>query len=150
MCFCVLEIIVNNQSKQDLYFFLKNVVHKLALFSLQLHLIWPSFKNIFSSPWIPFIFICLCFVFAGQSVSTSFWVPKAPESWSKYTTTVNSVPSRFPRRCYSFFVYLKIKMSTKISFFFFFFFLCGAPIAGTLFSGHLANAFIHLINICLQ
>ena len=54
---CVVEIIVNNQSKQHLYFFLKNLVQKLALFASQsMHLIWPSFKNIFASPWIPFIF----------------------------------------------------------------------------------------------
>ena len=55
---CVVEIIVNNHSRQHLYFFLKNLVQKLLLFASQLvHLIWSSFKNIFASPWIPFIFL---------------------------------------------------------------------------------------------
>ena len=37
---CVVEIIVNNHSKQHLYFFLKNLVQKLLLFASQLvHLI---------------------------------------------------------------------------------------------------------------
>ena len=43
---CVVNIIFNNQSRHYLYFFLKNLVHKLKLFSSQLYLIWPSFKNI--------------------------------------------------------------------------------------------------------
>ena len=73
---CVVEIIVNNQSKQHLYFFLKNLVQQLAFFASQsLHLIWPSFKNIIVWP----AFRCCKHLKAGWNtqhkglMSTSSW-----------------------------------------------------------------------------